>query len=59
MEREVWLLIQYRLIGITEVFCIVGLLEFLYKEAPDAMRSIGSAYVAVAGGIGCALWPPF
>ncbi|EPS65820.1 hypothetical protein M569_08955, partial [Genlisea aurea] len=48
-----WLLIQYCLIGIAEVFCIVGLLEFLYEEAPDAMRSIGSAYAAVAGGIGC------
>ncbi|XP_010250500.1 PREDICTED: protein NRT1/ PTR FAMILY 6.1 [Nelumbo nucifera] len=48
-----WLLIQYCLIGIAEVFCIVGLLEFLYQEAPDAMRSIGSAYAAVAGGFGC------
>ncbi|KAK9120252.1 hypothetical protein Scep_018345 [Stephania cephalantha] len=48
-----WLLIQYCLIGIAEVFCIVGLLEFLYEEAPDAMKSIGSAYAAVAGGIGC------
>lgn len=48
-----WLLIQYCLIGIAELFCIVGLLEFLYEEAPDAMRSIGSAYAAVAGGLGC------
>ncbi|XP_077227058.1 major facilitator superfamily protein isoform X2 [Tasmannia lanceolata] len=48
-----WLLIQYCLIGIGEVFCIVGLLEFLYQEAPDAMRSVGSAYAAVAGGLGC------
>ncbi|KAH0449386.1 hypothetical protein IEQ34_020078 [Dendrobium chrysotoxum] len=48
-----WLLIQYCLIGIAEVFCIVGLLEFLYQEAPDAMRSIGSAYAAIAGGLGC------
>nr|GLL43995.1 protein NRT1/ PTR FAMILY 6.1 [Ipomoea trifida] len=48
-----WLLIQYCLIGIAEVFCIVGILEFLYEEAPDAMRSIGSAYAAVAGGLGC------
>ncbi|KAI3984460.1 hypothetical protein MKX01_000123 [Papaver californicum] len=48
-----WLLIQYCLLGIAEVFCIVGLLEFLYQEAPDAMRSIGSAYAAVAGGLGC------
>lgn len=48
-----WLLIQYCLIGIAEVFCLVGLLEFLYEEAPDAMKSIGSAYAAIAGGLGC------
>lgn len=48
-----WLLIQYCLIGIAEVFCLVGLIEFLYQEAPDAMRSVGSAYAAVAGGLGC------
>lgn len=48
-----WLLIPYCLIGIAEVFCIVGLLEFLYQESPDAMRSVGSAYAAVAGGLGC------
>ncbi|KAJ8773571.1 hypothetical protein K2173_005817 [Erythroxylum novogranatense] len=48
-----WLLIQYCLIGIAEVFCIVGLLEFLYEEAPDATKSIGSAYAALAGGLGC------
>lgn len=48
-----WLLIPYCLIGIAEVFAIVGLLEFLYQEAPDAMKSIGSSYAAVAGGLGC------
>lgn len=48
-----WLLIQYCMIGIAEVFCIVGLLEFLYEEAPDAMKSIGSSYAALAGGLGC------
>ncbi|KAE8672998.1 Protein NRT1/ PTR FAMILY 6.1 [Hibiscus syriacus] len=48
-----WLLIQYCLIGIAEVFSIVGLLEFLYEEAPDAMKSIGSAYAALSGGLGC------
>ena len=48
-----WLLIQYCLIGIAEVFCVVGLLEFLYEEAPDAMKSIGSAYAALAGGMEC------
>ncbi|KAE8668213.1 Protein NRT1/ PTR FAMILY 6.1 [Hibiscus syriacus] len=32
-----------------KVFSVVGLLEFLYEEAPDAMKSIGSVYVALAG----------
>ncbi|KAG5017911.1 hypothetical protein JHK82_023531 [Glycine max] len=32
---------------------IVGLSEFLYEESPDAMKSIGSAYAALAGGLGC------
>ncbi|KAI4340616.1 hypothetical protein MLD38_025432 [Melastoma candidum] len=48
-----WLLIQYCLIDIAEVFAAVGLLEFLYEEAPDAMKSIGSAYSALAVGLGC------
>lgn len=50
-----WLLIQYCLIGLAEVFCLVALLEFLYQEAPDAMRSLASAYAALAGGLGCFL----
>ncbi|KAL5227668.1 hypothetical protein ABZP36_015933 [Zizania latifolia] len=50
-----WLLIQYGLIGLAEVFCLVALLEFLYQEAPDAMRSLASAYAALAGGLGCFL----
>ncbi|XP_078433977.1 major facilitator superfamily protein [Wolffia australiana] len=48
-----WLLIPYCLIGIAEVFTVVGLLEFLYEEAPDAMKSVASSYAAVAGGLGC------
>ncbi|KAJ8759358.1 hypothetical protein K2173_006878 [Erythroxylum novogranatense] len=53
-----WLVIQYCLIGIAEVFATVALLEFLYEEAPDAMRSVGSAYAALAGGIGSFLTTP-
>ena len=48
-----WLLIPYCLIGLAEVFVVVALLEFLYQEAPDAMKSIGSSYAAMAGGLGC------
>ncbi|KAI3984461.1 hypothetical protein MKX01_000124 [Papaver californicum] len=50
-----WLLIQYCLIGIPEVFCIVGLLEFLYQEVLESCNNEQqrSAYAAVAGGLGC------
>ncbi|KAH7835135.1 hypothetical protein Vadar_023171 [Vaccinium darrowii] len=47
-----WLPIQHCLIGIAEGFCIVGLLEFLYEAALDAMRSVGTAYAATGGGPG-------
>ncbi|KAJ7229736.1 hypothetical protein O6H91_Y459100 [Diphasiastrum complanatum] len=38
-----WLLPQYVLIGVCEVFISVGQLEFFYDQAPDSMRSIGAA----------------
>eukprot|EP01018_Ginkgo_biloba_P014125 Gb_30346 [translate_table: standard] len=48
-----WLIIQYCLIGIAEVFAAVGMLEFFYEEAPDAMQSLGVSFAATAGGLGC------
>ncbi|CAL4921683.1 unnamed protein product [Urochloa decumbens] len=35
---------QYFLLGAGEVFSIIGLNEFFYKESPDAMRSISLAF---------------
>lgn len=38
------------------VFCLVEVLEFLYQEAPDAMRSVESAYAG--GRRSTPLWMP-
>ncbi|KAK6163070.1 hypothetical protein DH2020_002911 [Rehmannia glutinosa] len=45
-----WLIPQYVLIGISDVFTIVGLQELFYDQMPVAMRSIGAAaYITVTG----------
>ncbi|KAH9566384.1 hypothetical protein CY35_04G127700 [Sphagnum magellanicum] len=38
-----WLIPQYFLRGSTEIFTQIGQLEFFYNEAPDRMRSLGTA----------------
>lgn len=38
-----WLLPQYMLTGICEVFLSVGQMEFFLDQAPDSMRSLGNA----------------
>uniref|UniRef100_A0A0D6QSU4 Major facilitator superfamily (MFS) profile domain-containing protein n=1 Tax=Araucaria cunninghamii TaxID=56994 RepID=A0A0D6QSU4_ARACU len=38
-----WQVPQYALIGASEVFMYVGQLEFFNSQAPDALRSFGSA----------------
>ncbi|KAA8516324.1 hypothetical protein F0562_016617 [Nyssa sinensis] len=38
-----WQVPQYFLVGCAEVFTFIGQLEFFYDQAPDAMRSLGSA----------------
>ncbi|EYU41857.1 hypothetical protein MIMGU_mgv1a026853mg [Erythranthe guttata] len=38
-----WQVPQYFVIGYAEVFTFIGQLEFFYKQAPDAMRSLCSA----------------
>ncbi|XVF08248.1 hypothetical protein REPUB_Repub06bG0210300 [Reevesia pubescens] len=39
----VWQIPQYLLIGVSEVFTLVGQVEFFYDQAPDSMRSMCSA----------------
>ncbi|KAK8647603.1 hypothetical protein V6N13_121334 [Hibiscus sabdariffa] len=42
-----WLFPQLVLMGFSEMFCLVGLIEFYNKEFPENMRSIGNALVCL------------
>lgn len=45
-----WLVPQYALMGISDVFTIVGLKELFYNQVPEEMRSMGAvAYLSVVG----------
>ncbi|CAN6471564.1 unnamed protein product [Victoria cruziana] len=45
-----WLVPQFVLLGIADVFTLVGLQEYFYDQVPDSMRSLGIAfYLSVVG----------
>ncbi|KAL4562108.1 hypothetical protein LXL04_034302 [Taraxacum kok-saghyz] len=45
-----WLVPQFVLMGISDVFTIVGLQELFYDQVPEGMRSMGAAaYMSVVG----------
>lgn len=45
-----WLLPQYVLCGLSDVFTIVGLQELFYDQMPEEMRSVGAGlYISVVG----------
>ncbi|KAJ1258805.1 hypothetical protein BS78_10G102900 [Paspalum vaginatum] len=45
-----WLLPQYVLLGVSDVFTVVGMQEFFYTQVPASMRTIGiGLYLSVYG----------
>ncbi|CAJ1916280.1 unnamed protein product [Sphenostylis stenocarpa] len=47
-----WLVPQYCLHGVAEVFMVVGHLEFLYDQSPESMRSTAAALYCITTAIG-------
>ncbi|KAK6777537.1 hypothetical protein RDI58_024254 [Solanum bulbocastanum] len=43
-----WLSIQYAIFGIADMFTLVGMLEFFYKEAPVGMRSLSTSFTWIS-----------
>ncbi|XP_010269378.1 PREDICTED: protein NRT1/ PTR FAMILY 5.4-like [Nelumbo nucifera] len=50
-----WLLPQYIIWGVSDVFAAIGLTELFYDQMPDDMRSIGSAAFLSMFGVGSLL----
>ncbi|XP_068649036.1 protein NRT1/ PTR FAMILY 5.4-like [Aristolochia californica] len=47
-----WLLPQCMLIGVSDIFGLVGIQQFFYEQVPDGMKSLGSAVYLSALGMG-------
>ncbi|CAN6347277.1 unnamed protein product [Urochloa humidicola] len=47
-----WMLPQYVLMGVGDVFSSVGILEFFYDQSPDRMRSMGTTFFTSGLGVG-------
>ncbi|KAK4488474.1 hypothetical protein RD792_004238 [Penstemon davidsonii] len=47
-----WLLPQYILLGISDIFTVVGMQEFFYSEVPTRMRTMGIALYTSVFGVG-------
>ncbi|OVA10918.1 Proton-dependent oligopeptide transporter family [Macleaya cordata] len=47
-----WLSYQYGIFGIADMFTLVGLLEFFYKEAPLRMKSLSTSFTWLSLSLG-------
>ncbi|XP_027368726.1 protein NRT1/ PTR FAMILY 4.5-like [Abrus precatorius] len=47
-----WLSFHYAIFGVADMFTLVGLLEFFYKEAPEDMRSLSTSFSFLSLSIG-------
>lgn len=47
-----WLVPQYFLVGLSEIFTYVGQLEFFYAEVSDGMRSLSTSFFIAELGVG-------
>ncbi|KAH6836998.1 hypothetical protein C2S53_014241 [Perilla frutescens var. hirtella] len=54
-----WLSFQYGVFGVADMFAMVGLMEFFYKEAPSGMRSLSTSFALLSLSFGCFLSTAF
>ncbi|EFJ28442.1 hypothetical protein SELMODRAFT_411213 [Selaginella moellendorffii] len=47
-----WIMIQYFIIGLADMFTFVGLMEFFYREAPERVRNMSTALTFVSLSLG-------
>lgn len=47
-----WLLPQYVLLGVGDVFIAIGILEFFYDQSPEDMQSLGTTFFTSGIGVG-------
>lgn len=47
-----WLSFQYAIFGVADMFTLVGLLEFFYREAPVTMKSLSTSFTYLSMSLG-------